>query len=229
MRHKAVIFDLFGTLVHSFTRREYDQVNAQMAAAVSVPYPEFWQLMGETYQDSCLGRYSAYEDLVSDVCCRADVQTDTAQITQAANFHYEFIANAIVPEPEVLEALDKLKKTGYRLGLISDCGPSVPLLFPQSPLARFIDVTVFSCEERIKKPSSAIYHRTCQRLQIEPHECIYVGDGSSQELTGAAAIGMQPVLKRTDLRDVYDSHRPEVETWRGLAVDEIKEILEISF
>ena len=229
MRHKAVIFDLFGTLVHSFTRREYDQVNAQMAAAVSVPYPEFWQLMGETYQDSCLGRYSAYEDLVSDVCCRADVQTDTAQITQAANFHYEFIANAIVPEPEVLEALDKLKKTGYRLGLISDCGPSVPLLFPQSPLARFIDVPVFSCEERIKKPSSAIYHRTCQRLQIEPHECIYVGDGSSQELTGAAAIGMQPVLKRTDLRDVYDSHRPEVETWRGLAVDEIKEILEISF
>ncbi len=229
MRYRAVIFDLFGTLVNSFTRREYDQVNAQMAAAVRVPYAEFWQLMGETYQDGCLGRYSAYEDLVSDVCCRADVQTDTAQITQAANFHYEFIANAIVPEPEVLEALDKLKKTGYRLGLISDCGPSVPLLFPQSPLARFIDVTVFSCEERIKKPSSAIYHRTCQRLQIEPQECIYVGDGSSQELTGAAAIGMQPVLKRTDLRDVYDSHRPEVETWRGLAVDEIKEILEISF
>ena len=68
MRPKAVIFDLFGTLVNSFTRREYDQVNAQMAAAVSVPYPEFWQLMGETYLDSCLGRYTSYEDLVSDVC-----------------------------------------------------------------------------------------------------------------------------------------------------------------
>ena len=229
MCHKAVIFDLFGTLVNSFTRREYDQVNAQMAAAVSVPYPEFWQLMGETYHDSCLGRYTSYEDLVSDVCCRAGVQANQTQITQAATFHYEFIANAIVPEPEVLQALDKLKQTGYRLGLISDCGPSVPLLFPKSPLARFIDVPVFSCEERIKKPSSDIYHRICQRLEMEPQECIYVGDGSSQELTGAAVIGMLPVLKRIDLRDVYDSHRPEVENWRGLAVDEIKELCDMRF
>ena len=138
MRYQAVIFDLFGTLVHSFTRREYDQVNAQMAAAVRVPYPEFWRLMGETYQDSCLGRYSSYEDLVSDVCCRAGVPANLTQITQAAIFHYEFIAKAIVPEPEVLEALDRLKKRGLRLGLISDCGPSVPLLFPQSPLARVL-------------------------------------------------------------------------------------------
>ena len=138
MRYQAVIFDLFGTLVHSFTRREYDQVNAQMAAAVRVPYPEFWRLMGDTYQDSCLGRYSSYEDLVSDVCSRAGVQVNLTQITQAAAFHYEYIANAIVPEPEVLEALDRLKKRGMRLALISDCGPSVPLLFPQSPLARFI-------------------------------------------------------------------------------------------
>ena len=229
MRYQAVIFDLFGTLVNSFTRREYDQVNAQMAAEFRVPYTEFWRLMGETYQDSCLGRYSSYEDLVSDVCSRAGVQANLTQFTQAAAFHYEYIANAIVPEPEVLEALNRLKQRGMRLGLISDCGPSVPLLFPQSPLARFIDAPVFSCEERIKKPSSAIYQRICQRLEIRAQECIYVGDGSSQELTGAAAVGMRPILKRTDLHDVYDSHRPEVESWQGLAVDEIKDICEIIF
>ena len=227
MRYRAVIFDLFGTLVNSFTRREYDQVNAQMAAAVSVPYPEFWQFMGETYSDFCLGRYSSYEDLISDACSRAGVQVDMAQITQAAAFHYEFISDAIVPEPEVLESLHSLKKRGYRLGLISDCGPSVPLLFPNSPLARFIDVPVFSCEERIKKPSSSIYQRTCQRLAIAPQECIYVGDGSSQELTGAAEAGMRPVLKRTDLRDVYDKHRPEVESWQGLVINEIMELCDM--
>jgi len=66
-------------------------------------------------------------------------------------------------------------------------------------------------------------------MELEPHECIYVGDGSSQELTGAAAVGMRPVLKRTDLSDVYDSHRPEVEDWRGPAVDEIKELGDMRF
>ncbi len=229
MSYRAVIFDLFGTLVNSFTRQEYDQVNAQMAVAVNAPYAEFWRLMGETYRDFCLGHYSSCEDLISEVCSRVGVQANVAQVTQAAAFHYEFIANAILPEPEVLETLDMLKKSDYWLGLISDCGPSVPLLFPQSPLARFIDVPIFSCEERIKKPSSSIYQRICQRLDVEPDECIYVGDGSSQELTGAAAVGMRSVLKRTDLSDVYDRHRPDVENWQGLAVNEIKEICEIGF
>ena len=226
---RAVIFDLFGTLVNGFTRQEYDQVNARMAAAVRVPYTEFSEFMGETYRDFCLGRYSAYEDLISDVCSRTGVHANKAQITQAASFHYEFIAAAIVPEPKVLETLGRLKNKELRLGLISDCGPSVSLLFPQSPLASFIDVPVFSCEERIKKPSSEIYQRICQRLEIEPRECIYVGDGSSQELTGAAYVGMRPILKRTDLTDVYDSHRPEVESWRGPAVDEIKELCDMRF
>ena len=143
MRYRAVIFDLFGTLVRSFTRQEYDRVNAQMFAAVRVPYVDFWRLMGETYQDSCLGRYSSYEEIVADVCCRAGVEANMTHITQAARFHYEFMANALAPDPEVLEALDRLKKRGLQLGLMSDCGPAVPLLFPQSPLARFIDIPVF--------------------------------------------------------------------------------------
>ena len=200
-----------------------------MAAAVNVPYAEFWRLMGETLHESCLGRYSSFAHLISDICSRTGVHADSAQIAQAAAYHHEFIAKAIVPQPEVLEALIRLKKRGYRLGLISDSAPPVPILFPRSPLARFIDIPVFSCEEQIKKPSSAIYRRTCQRMQLEPHECIYVGDGSSQELTGAAEVGLQPVLKRTDLSDVYDSHRPEVENWRGPAVDEIKELCDIRF
>ncbi|MCY3905110.1 MAG: HAD-IA family hydrolase [Caldilineaceae bacterium] len=229
MRYRAIIFDLFGTLVRSFTRREYDQVNAQMAVAAGVPYAYFWRLMGETYQDSCLGRYSSFEDIMSDVCCRAGVQVSMTRITQAARFNDEFTVNALVPDPEVLEALDRLMQRGYRLGLITNCGPAVPLHFPQSPLAQFIDVPVFSCEERIAKPSSDIYQRTCQRLKIRAQDCIYLGDGSSQELTGAAAVGMRPVLKRTDLRDVYDRHRPEVEDWRGLAINEIKELCDMRF
>ena len=51
--------------------------------------------------------------------------------------------------------------------------------------------------------------------------------GGGEELTGAAAVGMLPILKRADLTDVYDSYRPEVEDWRGIAVDEISELCDI--
>ncbi|MDE0554652.1 MAG: HAD family hydrolase, partial [Candidatus Poribacteria bacterium] len=60
-----------------------------------------------------------------------------------------------------------------------------------------------------------------------PHECLYVGDGSGEELAGVAAVGMLPILKRVDLTDVYDPHRPEVENWQGIAIDEIAELPDI--
>ena len=224
MKYEAVIFDLFGTLVRSFTRQEYDQVDAKMAKAISVPYPEFWRLMGETFHDRSLGRYGSMEENIQDICCRLGVEADTTQITQAAKYHYEFMSHAIVPEQEVLEALSMLKTRGLQLGLISNCGPDVPLIWEQSPLAQLIDIAVFSCEERVGKPSIGIYQVSSHRLQTEPQKCIYVADGSSEELTSAAATGMLPILKRTDLNDVYDKQRPEVTSWRGLAVDEIREL-----
>ena len=227
MKYAAVIFDLFGTLVKSFMRQEYDQVNAQMAKAVNVPYSEFWRLVGETFHDWSLGRYGSVEDNLQDICRRFGVKADSAQIGQAARCRYEFMANALVPEPGVLEALSLVKNRGLLLGLISDCGPDVPLLWGQSPLAQLFDTPVFSCEERVKKPNVAIYQIACHRLQVQPQQCVYVGDGSSEELTAAAASGMLPVLKRADLSDVYDKHRPEVANWRGRVIEGIGELMDV--
>ena len=77
------------------------------------------------------------------------------------------------------------------------------------------------------KPDITIYQVTANKLQVQPEACLYVGDGSYNELTNAAAAGMLPVLKRTELDDVYDKQRPEVESWSGLAVDEISELIDI--
>ena len=149
------------------------------------------------------------------------------QIEQTVVLNYEFTRNSIIPEPETLEALGLLKRTGFHIGLITNCNANVPLLFPESPLAQYIDVPVFSCEEQIKKPLHHIYEIACERLKIQPQECLYVGDGSGEELTGAAAVGMLPILKRVDLTDVYDPHRPEVKNWQGYIVDEISELYTI--
>lgn len=226
MRYSAVIFDLFGTLV-AFSRRENDRATAQIAETLNAPALQFSRLMGETYFNRCTGVYASIEENVLDVCSRLGIQANMVQITQATKSHYEFMANALIPKQEVLEALEMLKNSGFLLGLISNCSPTVPLLFPQSPLAQYIDVPIFSCEAGIKKPSPRIYQLTCERLRVKPEECLYVGDGSSEELTGAAAIGMLPILKRADLMDVYDPRRPEVESWRRRVIDKIGEVSEI--
>ena len=228
MPYKAIVFDLYGTLVGNFSRQAYDNVLKQMAKILGVPYPKFWQTMGETINNRTLGRNSSgKENIYVEVCWRLGVKVDEAQIEKTVALNHEFTKNSIIPEPEVLEALDQLKRSGWLMGLITNCSSAVPLLFPESPLAQYIDIPVFSCEERVKKPSHRIYEIACERLKVEPQECIYVGDGSSEELTAAAAVGMLPILKRADLTDVYDPKRPDVENWQGTVIDEISELCDL--
>lgn len=137
------------------------------------------------------------------------------------------MADTLVPQQKAYGALSKLKTRGLRLGLITNCGPDVPMLLDRSPFAQLIDVPVFSCEERVKRPSIGIYQAACRRLRVDPGECVSAGDGSGEELTGAAAAGMVPILKSADLSDVYDRHRPEVESWTGLRIDEVEDLTDL--
>ena len=226
MSYTAVIFDLYGTLVENFSLKAYDKVQEEMAKILNVSYPKFWQAMGETIKDRSLGNLSPEENIV-EVCRRLGTKADRTQIEQIVFLKDEFTRHSIIPEPKVLEALDLLKRNGLYIGLITNCNAAVPRFFPESPLSQYIDVPVFSCEERIKKPSHRIYEIACERLNVQPQKCIYVGDGSSEELTGAAAVGLLPILKRADLTDVYDPHRPEVENWQGIVIDEITELCTI--
>ncbi len=226
MSYKAIIFDLYGTLVGNFSRKAYDHVQVQMAKVLDAPYTKFWQIKAETIKDRSLGNLTV-EQNIAEIGRRLNIKVDRTQIEKIVALGNDFTKTSLIPEPEVLDGLDRLKRGGLLLGLITNCNSSVPMLFPQSELAQYIDASVFSCEERIKKPAPRIYEIACERLKVKPEECVYVGDGSSEELTGAASVGMQPILKRVDLTDVYDKHRPDVENWQGIVIGEISELFAI--
>ncbi len=223
MQYKAIIFDLYGTLVGNFSRKVYDQVQAEMANVLNVTFHEFWKIKAVTIKDRTLGNLTFEENIV-EIGRRLDVKIDRSQIEQIAALGNEFTRKSLIPKPKIIEGLAKLKRTGLHLGLITNCNSSVPLFFPQTELAQYIDSPVYSCQERIMKPSHGIYEIACKRLKVMPRECIYVGDGSSEELTGTAEVGMFPILKRTDLADVYDPHRSDVENWQGPTIDDISEL-----
>ena len=42
------------------------------------------------------------------------------------------------------------------------------------------------------KPNSHIYQHACKNLGVAPSDCIFIGDGNSDELRGAAQVGMLP-------------------------------------
>lgn len=66
------------------------------------------------------------------------------------------------------------------------------------------------------KPSPVFYLRLCERLEVPASACLYLGDGSDDELSGAAAVGMTPVLL-----DAEDTAAPR---WNGRRVGALHEV-----
>jgi FMN phosphatase YigB (HAD superfamily) len=48
-------------------------------------------------------------------------------------------------------------------------------------------------EQGLVKPDKEIFYRCLQKLSVKAEECLYVGDGGSQELETAKALGMRAV------------------------------------
>ena len=68
MKFKAVIFDLFGTLIDNFSKKEHDKVYASMTETLSAPYEAFRQVFGSSFSDRCIGKFRSIEENIA-VCC----------------------------------------------------------------------------------------------------------------------------------------------------------------
>lgn len=227
MKYKAVIFDLFGTLVDKFSLREHKGVLRQMASVLPAPPDDFIQLWFDTFNERGLGVFQTIEENVEYICGKLGIHPEDAQIKLAARINLDYAARTIKTCPHAMEVLSYLKSQGCKTGLITNCSASIPKILNDMPLASLIDVAVFSSLIGIQKPDPRIYEIAAQQLTVEPQYCLYIGDGDCQELTGAASVGMHPVLIRNPDEDSTDVHRVDYEAdkWDGRVISSLKEVL----
>ncbi len=224
-KYKAVIFDLFGTLVDNFVRYEYEKVMAEMAAILNAPFDEFHRIWLDSFPERVTGVHATQKESIEYICRELDVRVTEAQVEHAFRVRLEYTKHSMVPRPDALETLSRLKVEDYRLGLISDCSGEIPIVWDSTPFAGYFEVTVFSCVAGIKKPDPRIYHLATDPLGVKPQDCLYVGDGSSKELSGALKVGMHPVLIR-DPDESPDAHYIDREDdWPGARISRLQEVL----
>ena len=226
MKRRAVIFDLFGTLIDNMTYGEYRDLLVRMARNLGLPEDDFERLWTDTVDDRFRGRFHSIEDSLVHVCRLYGREVPEGNITAAALARGEFVERALVPRGDALSTLAAVRERKLKVGLISDCTPETPLKWERSPFAPLFDATVFSCLVGTKKPDRRIYEIACERLKVRPEECLYVGDGGSGELTGAAAVGMTPVLISAENFERALGHRSEAKEWRGPVIRSLAEILD---
>ena len=229
MRFAAVIFDLFGTLVDLFPYQEYQHELREMAKVLCAPPDDLVRLWRDTWEERATGAIPTLEAIIEHLCHTLGLQPTEAQLAAAARIRLALTQRNLTPRRDAVATLEWLKTSGVKTGLISDCTCEVPLLWPATPFAPLIEAPVFSCAVGLKKPAPQIYEIACERLGVRPEDCLYVGDGSSRELTGAAAVGMTPVLIRVPHEDTHEALRYEAEDWEGpmiRALSEVRGLLE---
>jgi putative hydrolase of the HAD superfamily len=97
-------------------------------------------------------------------------------------------------EPSTLTAMDRLRAAGIRVAIVSDAGTDDVESWPRSPLLGRVDAAVFSYELGYRKPDPRIYNQALAAIGVSAEDAIFVGDGGSDEHSGARALGMGTVL-----------------------------------
>jgi putative hydrolase of the HAD superfamily len=154
MKYDAVIFDLFGTLV---PLQDYGGARSAMAATLTVSSEDFSRLWNETSRMRATGYFATVEANIGYICRTLGLQLEANRITTAARIRVDFTRCTLTPRGDAVETLAQLKTAGYKIGLISDCSPDVPLLWQDTPFASLVDVPIFSCSVGFKKPDPRIY------------------------------------------------------------------------
>ena len=223
-KYKAVIFDLFGTLADNFSLEGYNDALTQMAVALSLLPEDFKEAWFATSKDRNTGDSQNCTSDVEYICRVMGAFPQAGDIELAVETRLNYIRLVMTPQPHAVETLSSLKTAGYKIGLLSNCSHEIPVIWPESPLAPFIEAPVFSCSVNMRKPDPGIYELTAKRLGCRPDQCLYVGDGGSQELSAALAMGMYPVLIRPDAEST-ERHLSNREKWDGPEITTLEEIL----
>jgi putative hydrolase of the HAD superfamily len=222
---QAVIFDLFGTLINNFSKTGYHENLQQMARTLQLDPQAFCTRWYALYEERVLGIYQSPAGVIRKICEHIGVNPLPTHLAPAGQLRYDFVRQALAPRPDVIPTLNYLRSQGLKLALLSDCSSEIPELWPETALATIFDVTVFSGTVRLKKPMAEIYELTTTKLGVKSSECIFVGDGGSQELTGAARAGMAPVRIRARQDATSDALQIEPDPWSGPTIATISAVI----
>ena len=97
-------------------------------------------------------------------------------------------------EEDMLELVARARGAGFQTGLCSNSWGT--RLYPRARLDPIFDVMVISGEVGLRKPEIEIYELVCEKLGVDPSDCIFVDDHPGH-LVPASELGMTTVLHRS--------------------------------
>ncbi|MEA2366492.1 MAG: putative hydrolase of the superfamily [Thermoleophilaceae bacterium] len=102
------------------------------------------------------------------------------------------------PYEDVLPALRELRQRGLALVIASNWDCSLPNWLEPTGILELVDGVVTSAEVGAPKPSTRVFERALAIAHAAPAEAVHVGDRLDNDVEGAAAAGIRPVLMQRE-------------------------------
>lgn len=138
-------------------------------------------------------------ELLKKVGFQKGLRLDSNQWEHFAWLWYQPLAQAATVEPDTAQTLMSLKKSGLKLGILSNTfvhGSSLEKHLQQLGLLDFFDVCLFSYQFDCRKPSTRIFRIAAEKIGEKIENIAFIGDRIDKDIKPALRAGMKAVLKK---------------------------------
>jgi putative hydrolase of the HAD superfamily len=220
---RAVIFDLFHTLTS--LEATWDGKRPMTHALLGVSKTAWDEQLHANSRDRLAGERTDAFAIVAAMARAIDSTISDDLIQRATENRIARFAGALTGMPATTGAtLEALRKRGKRLGLISNADVMEVAAWSQSPVAGLFDSVLFSCHVGQVKPEPEIYRRSLAELGVAATDAIFVGDGGSDELIGAKAVGLTTVMITGIIKEIWPERIGERRRHADFVIETLPEL-----
>lgn len=213
----AIIFDLDNTLydVEQYFSGAFKVISEYIAKKHKIDQEKIYNKLMELWKK----KTSSYPYLFNDMLKFFDLEKELNRVVEMFN-DYE---GKFKPHYGVIPTLKKLKKRGYKLGIITDGNVERQKRKIKSlGIMDFFDIVILTKEVNSSKLSEIPFQKAINKLGVEAKNSFYVGDNPLIDFKCAKKTGMKTVrILKGEYRNIQESK------YINYVINEITELLEI--
>lgn len=192
---KAIIFDFWGTLVENGVFPSPVR-QVKYLLRIEDPFPDYIVKFEKVFM---LKKYDDLYSAFTAVCEEFEIEPEKFILDRLVGMwnKHKLLAK---PFQETVEVLERLKKEGYKIALISDtdCFTTDEVL-DKYGLRKYFDEVVLSYKVNMLKTDPKMYGLVLEKLKLDKSDAVVVGDSLETDINGAKDAGIKAVL--VDRRD----------------------------
>ena len=232
MKIKAVLFDLYGTLVG------FEPSRFVIQSQVVKKYDLFLTEPGVSKGYFLADKFMAEQNAVNPIRSMSIVEKEEffaryeqlvlsgdeleVELSLCKKIFKELqnIPYSMVLYEDVIPTLRTLRELNFKLGLISNMDKSGSEILDEFNLSSYMDVCITSKEAKVEKPDSKIFHMALSKLDIDATNSMYIGDQILSDIEGAKNSKLLPILI-----DRESSHTD----YKGQKISELSQLIDLLF